>query len=208
MKNSPNRIGLALMILINVIGVFGFSNETLLPVFKILTPFNLILTMTICCFYLPLKKFIFPFIYLFTIGYGLEIIGVETKFLFGNYNYNGSVLGFQLFNVPLIIGVNWFILTIGTRACANWLTKSVTLQVLYSAILMVGLDFLIEPIAVEYGFWNWTKNEAPMQNYLMWFIAAIFMQALITKKGSLIPYSLGFTIVASQLIFFGALLIS
>ena len=127
--------------------------------------------------------------------------------MFGNYNYDGSILGTQLFNVPLIIGVNWFILIIGTRACANWFTKNIILQVLVSAIIMVGLDFLIEPIAVKYDFWNWSQNEVPKQNYLMWFIMSIIMQSLITKKSSLIPYYLGFTIVASELIFFGALLI-
>ena len=72
---------------------------------------------------------------------------------------------------------------------------------------MVGLDFLIEPIAVKYDFWNWSQNEVPKQNYLMWFILSIIMQSLITKKSSLIPHYLGFTIVASELIFFGALMI-
>ena len=144
---------------------------------------------------------------MFTIGYLLEIVGVETKLLFGDYDYNGSVLGTQLFNVPLIIGVNWFILTLGTRACANWLTKSTFLQIVTAAILMVGLDILIEPIAIKYEFWNWAQHDAPQQNYLMWLIASIVMQAIITKKSSLIPYSLGFTIVASQLIFFVSLLI-
>ena len=205
MKNLPNKIGLALIILVNVIGAIGFRSDILLPLFKLLTPFNLLLTLAICFFNLPFKKFIFPFIYVFTIGFGLEIVGVETKLLFGNYNYNGSILGTQVFNVPLIIGVNWFILTIGTRACSNWFTESILLQIVFAAILMVGLDLLIEPIAIKYEFWNWGQNEVPKQNYLMWLIASILMQAIITKKSSLIPYSLGFTIVASQFIFFVAL---
>ena len=205
MKNLPNKIGLALIILVNIIGAIGFRYDIFLPLFKLLTPYNLLLTLVICLFYVPFKKFILPFIYVFTIGYVLEIVGVETKLLFGDYDYNGSVLGTQLFNVPLIIGVNWFILTLGTRACANWLTKSTYLQIVYAAILMVGLDILIEPIAIKYEFWNWAQDDAPKQNYLMWFIASIVMQAIITKKSSLIPYSLGFTIVASQLIFFVSL---
>ena len=207
MKNMPNRIGLALIILVNVIGAIGFRYDVLLPLFKLLTPFNLLLTLVICLFYLPFKKFILPFIYVFTIGYGLEIVGVETKLLFGDYDYNGSVLGTQLFHVPLIIGVNWFILTIGTRACANWLTKSILLQIVCAATLMVGLDIIIEPIAIKYEFWNWAQHDVPKQNYLMWLIASIVMQAIITKKSSLIPHSLGFTIVASLLIFFVSLLV-
>ena len=202
-----NSIGLAVIIVVNIIGVIGFNSESLLPLFKTLTPYNQLLTLLICFFYLPVKKFIFPFIVLFSTGYGVEILGVKTGWLFGNYNY-GVTLGTPIFDVPLIMGVNWFILIIGTRACANWFTKNIILQILVSAIIMVGLDFLIEPIAIDYDFWNWHQPEVPKQNYLMWFIVSIFMQSLITKKSSLIPYSLGFTIVASQLIFFGALLIS
>ena len=93
-----------------------------------------------------------------------------------------AFLGTQLFNVPLIIGVNWFILTIGTRACSNWFTESILLQIVFAAIIMVGLDLLIEPIAIKYEFWNWGQNEVPKQNYFMWLIASIIMQAIITKK--------------------------
>ena len=40
-----------------------------------------------------------------------EAIGVNTGLLFGTYEY-GANLGFKIFGVPLIIGVNWTVLII------------------------------------------------------------------------------------------------
>ena len=44
----------------------------------------------------------------FSVGMVTEIIGVNTGRLFGNYAY-GSVLGFKIAGVPLLIGLNWFV---------------------------------------------------------------------------------------------------
>jgi putative membrane protein len=206
MRNYQQNIGLALLMLINVIGVIGFRSESLLSLFKALTPYNLLFTLIICFIYLPRKHFFTPFVLLYTIGYGVEILGVKTGLLFGSYNY-GSTLGIQLLNVPLIIGVNWFVLAIGARGCVNRITEKTNLQVLCAALLMVGLDFLIEPVAMKYDFWNWFQNEVPLQNYFMWFLVSISMQALLNKKSTLIPFSLGLAIIASQFIFFGVLLL-
>lgn len=204
MKDFKENIGLAVLILINLIGIVGFRTESLLPLFKTLTPYNLLFTIVICFLYLPRKIFISNFILLFTIGFGVEFLGVKTGLLFGNYEY-GSTLGIQLFNVPLIIGVNWFILAIGARGCANRITQKISLQVLYAALFMVGLDFIIEPVAMKYEFWNWHQNEVPLQNYFMWFLVSIVMQVLMNKKSMLIPFSLALVILISQFIFFGAL---
>ncbi|MBK7882949.1 MAG: carotenoid biosynthesis protein [Chitinophagaceae bacterium] len=43
------------------------------------------------------------------IGIAVEIIGVKTGFLFGNYSY-GIVLGPKIQSVPILIGINWFII--------------------------------------------------------------------------------------------------
>lgn len=205
MRYYKENIGLAVLILINLIGVIGFRSESLLPLFKTLTPYNLLLTFVICFLHLPRKVFISNFIFLFIIGYGVEFLGVKTGLLFGNYEY-GSTLGAQLFNVPLIIGVNWFVLAVGARGCANRITKNTFFQVLCAAFLMVGLDFLIEPVAMKYEFWNWHQNKVPIQNYFMWFLVSLLMQVVLNKKSMLIPFSLGLAILISQFIFFGALL--
>ena len=204
MKNIKENIGLALLLLVNIIGIVGFRSEPLLPYFKLLTPYNLLFTLLICFFYLPRKPFISIFILLFCIGFGVEFLGVKTGLLFGNYSY-GSTLGIKWYNVPLIIGVNWFVLAIGARGCANRITQNTFFQVLFAALLMVGLDYLIEPVAMKYDFWDWSQNKVPLQNYFMWFLISIFMQVLLSKKSKQIPFTLAFVILISQFIFFGAL---
>ena len=87
MRKFKDNIGLSVLILINIIGVIGFRTESLLPLFKTLTPYNLLFTLIICFLHLPRKIFISNFILLFTIGFGVEILGVKTGLLFGNYHY-------------------------------------------------------------------------------------------------------------------------
>tara|TARA_Y100001954_G_C15771655_1_gene584755 strand:- start:862 stop:1482 length:621 start_codon:yes stop_codon:yes gene_type:complete len=205
-RNFKKNIGLGIIILINIIGVIGFRSEFLLPLFKTLTPYNLLFTLVICFFYLPRKIFLSIFLILYSVGFTVELVGVNTGILFGNYHY-GPTLGIQWFKVPIIIGVNWFVLAIGARGCANRITNVTFFQVLYSALFMVGLDLLIEPVAMKYDFWSWSQNKVPIQNYFMWFIVSVFMQILLNKKSMLIPFSLAIVILVSQLIFFGALLL-
>ena len=73
-------------------------------------------------------------------------------------------------------------LAIGARGCANRIAQNTSFQVLYAAVFMVGLDFLIEPVAMKYGFWSWHQNEVPLQNYFMWLLVSILMQVLLNKK--------------------------
>ena len=40
MKNHKENIGLALLLIVNLIGIVGFRSEFLLPYFKSLTPIN------------------------------------------------------------------------------------------------------------------------------------------------------------------------
>ena len=204
MKDNKKNIGLAVLILVNLIGVFGFRSEYLLPYFKSLTPYNLLFSLVICFFYLPKKPFISIFAILFTLGFGVEFLGVKTGLLFGNYEY-GTTLGLKWHNVPLIIGVNWFVLAIGARGCSNRITQNTFFQVLCAALFMVGLDYFIEPVAMKYDFWDWSQNKVPLQNYFMWFLVSLLMQVVLNKKSKLIPFSLGLVILISQFIFFGAL---
>ena len=206
MKNHNENIVLALLIIVNLIGAVGFRLDFLLPYFKSLTPYNLLFTLLICFFYLPWRPFISIFILLFSIGFAVELLGVKTGLLFGNYEY-GSTLGLKWHNVPLIIGVNWFVLAIGARGCANRITQNTFFQVLCAALFMVGLDYVIEPVAMKYDFWDWSQNKVPLQNYFMWFLVSILMQVLLNKKSTQIPFSLAFAILISQFIFFGTLLL-
>jgi bisanhydrobacterioruberin hydratase len=118
-------------------------------------------------------------------GIAVELIGVNTGWLFGQYTY-GQVLGYQWQGVPLLIGVNWFItmyccgITIHTllqklvAKLGDPVSGSKKIQALSvvvdGATLAVFFDWVIEPVAVKLGFWTWAGSGAiPTFNYVCWF---------------------------------------
>jgi putative membrane protein len=129
------------------------------------------------------------------LGIFVEIIGVNTGILFGDYAY-GNVLGPKIKNVPLLIGVNWFLIiyccgiSIHTvmmkainRIAADTGKTPMALKVLSvivdGATLAVFFDWLIEPVAVKLGYWFWNGNGGiPIFNYICWFVISLLLLAL------------------------------
>ena len=52
---------------------------------------------------------------IFIFGYSVELIGIKTGLLFGEYSYD-TALGFKLLDVPLIIGLNWVIIVVASSS--------------------------------------------------------------------------------------------
>ena len=140
--------------------------------------------------------------YLFTgivviIGFVSEYIGVHTGWLFGEYNY-GAVLGISYDGIPLIIGVNWFIViyccgitvvSVISRMAKNvpgdqqplyarWSRASVIVD---GALLATFFDWVMEPVAVQLGYWQWAPPAVvPVFNYLSWFIVSVVLLFLFS----------------------------
>src|SRR5690606_7418804 len=128
----------------------------------------------------------------------------HTGLLFGNYTY-GASLGTKVWDVPLLIGLNWLMLVYATGHLANltrlhWFGKA-----LLGALLMVLLDFFLEPVAVAFDFWNWQGGIIPWSNFAGWLVVALllhiyFQRAPIYKENRLAPY-----VYLVQVIFFVSL---
>ena len=117
-----------------------------------------------------------------------EIIGVNTGFLFGHYQY-GNVLGPKLYGVPLLIGFNWFIIVFCAGAFFNQIlvmllekynlhitkTIAVIAFVIGGATIATCFDIILEPVAVKLNFWTWENSHIPMLNYICWFIVSAVM---------------------------------
>jgi putative membrane protein len=140
------------------------------------------------------NKYFFLFLLLsgFT-GVGVEIAGVNTGAIFGDYSY-GNVLGPKLAGVPMIIGINWFLIiyccgvvmhTILMRAINRLAiepgAKPMRLKALSvivdGATLAVFFDWVMEPVAVKLGYWQW-KGDIPFYNYFCWFMVSVLLLAL------------------------------
>lgn len=44
-----------------------------------------------------------------------------------------------------------------------------------SGILAVFFDFLLEPVAIIFDYWNWNNNIIPLQNYAAWFFISFIL---------------------------------
>ena len=135
-----------------------------------LTPQNLLIT-TFCIFFIYEKKIkmLRFFIFACLIGFLVEAIGVNFGIIFGNYTY-GKVLGFKVLDVPLMIGVNWFFLSISCGGISDIFFNELIPKVLLGCLLMVFLDILIEPLAPVLNFWEFEGGIAPIKNYIGWFM--------------------------------------
>ena len=159
------------------IGIFESSYIVNLSWINLLVSFAI----AILFFSESIKSLIRPFIFVFIIGFASESIGVNTGYLFGNYTY-GSPLGFKFLGVPLTIGLMWLSLGIGAKNLASRFVKNEVLILVLAAVLMVCFDAIMEPIAIQLGFWTWEGNEIPLLNYLTWFCIAIVIQAIFWNK--------------------------
>lgn len=128
-------------------------------------------------------------------GIGVEMIGINTGMLFGNYSY-GKVLGFKVQHVPVLIGINWFIIiycsgisihTLLVKAInrvsedtgKNPMALKALSVIIDGATLAVFFDWLMEPVAIKLGYWTWEGDgSVPFYNYLCWFLASILLLSL------------------------------
>jgi putative membrane protein len=113
-------------------------------------------------------------------GFLVEAIGVNTGLLFGEYEY-GQELGWKVLGVPLVLGLNWYcVVAASTHVVLRWVPKRVglLLRAALAGALCTALDFLIEPVAMRYDFWDWQGHVVPWFNYTCWWLFATIFAAV------------------------------
>lgn len=135
---------------------------------------------------------------------GVEIAGVNTACVFGQYRY-GESLGIKVYNTPLIIGLNWLFLTYTTASVLEGFKIPVSVKIAGSSFLMVFYDILLENVAPKLGMWDWNNGVVPIRNYIVWFVLAVTYHSLIKFSGVKTRNPLSLVILASQFVFFTVL---
>lgn len=155
---------------------------------------------------LPKKsiKISWPIPAVFFIGFMAEWLGVKFGFLFGDYSY-GANLGMKLDDVPIIMGINWVILSLASRGIIQRFFKVPVMKILVSSVLMVSLDILIEPLAPQLDYWSFDTMVAPLSNYIGWLIYSILIQSLLELVQFKGHFKISLNILIIQLLFFGSL---
>ena len=159
--------------LFTVSGIFGIVSPENTDWFLSLTPVNLLLTFAILL--VNIKKLndkVFLALSIpFFLGFITEGLGVNYGLIFGTYAY-GENLGYKVFGVPLMICINWALLTAVTADVAKYFSKNIIITALIGSALMTGLDFIIEVSAPRFDFWEFENGVVPLQNYIGWFVTA------------------------------------
>lgn len=195
-KFSKYQVATAVAILVHGIGLLGilfFDRD----VFIRATFMNLAL-MFILILYTQKginSHFIYFMLTCFFTGVAVEIIGTQTGWLFGKYAYS-NVLGPAIQNVPVIIGINWFIIIYCCGVCIHSILTKILDQlylqtgkpkpglklasiIVDGASLAVLFDWIMEPVAMNLGYWTWAGfDEVPLYNYLCWFVISSALMAV------------------------------
>lgn len=200
------RFAVGLTLAMHFFGFWGMLWELSRPVFVLLTPLNLLVS---AYFLLEFQarghytNFLRFFGLAALAGYAVEVLGVQTGLIFGTYWY-GQVLGWKLLEVPPLIGLNWAVLTVACGTLVQRLVNGIWLRTALTALALVLMDFLIEPVAIFFDWWTWETEAVPLQNYLAWYLTAFllaygFFRANFPKENPYVPF-----LIAAQLFFFVA----
>lgn len=202
-KSNNARTGIIILVILHIVGVVGFAIPSLTPMFKQLVPYHLLITFIILlAFHQPWKgKFILGALLIMLAGWGIEWVGVQTGKIFGQYHY-GATLGYKFDTVPLLIGVNWFILLYCSFFLAEKITKLPWLKYILTAIFMVLMDVLIEPVAIQYDYWQWHTLHIPLQNYIAWGVVSLLMAIGLDSLKIKLQNSVAIALYAIQMCFF------
>ncbi len=180
-----------LIISAHIAGLIGLHFEPTRPIFIALVPFNLLLSAFLLFTYHTdwRRPFIIFAACTAITGYLVEVAGVATGLIFGEYTY-GSTLGPKAAGVPLLIGLNWLMLIYSIGVVCNKLPVNVFAKALAGSTLMVILDVFIEQTAIRNDFWQWQGNTIPLLNYAGWYIVSFMLLMLFywlpfTKKNPL-----------------------
>jgi len=191
-----------ILLLFHISGLIGMNTSSK-EWFLMLTPLNLLISVFVLFRHENLKniKLIFFMLLIFLLGYFLEVLGVNTGLIFGEYMY-GPVLGFKWINTPLMIGTNWLILVFCTGVVLDKTNFSIIQKSLIGGLIMTSIDYIIEPVAIKFNFWRWVGGVIPLQNYISWFLFStlfiyIFYKFNIERNNKVAPW-----LLVIQIIFF------
>ena len=134
-----------------------------------------------------------------------EIIVVNYGIFFGSYYY-GDNLGYSMYGVPLVIGLNWVVLTVSCGNIASYFfEKNKYLSIFFGSLLMLILDVIMEQVSGNIDFWYFNDDNL-IFNYITWFILGAcnqyFYQSLNYTKNLVISVNVYISFIVFFLILF------
>lgn len=175
----PARYVILVMLILFVVGRWGFSQEGYRSWFSGLVPFQLILLALLTWSFQKNQTRKWAWVSLIWLlgGWAIEWVGVHTGYPFGPYHY-GQTLGLSIDGIPLLIGLNWWLLLTQVNTFNGF--KSFWMRTIFSATVLTFTDWCLEPMATAMDYWTWetTGGEIPWMNYGGWFVVSFFFSGL------------------------------
>ena len=160
-----------ILIILYTVGFVGISFFPELGLTSV-SELNLIISFALILLPAPIQDLWKKIGVIFLLGMSVEILGVATGYPFGIYHY-GDSLGSKIFDVPVIIGVNWFTIAYISYHLAKSFIGNTSLRILISTLFMLVLDMLLEPIAPKLGYWYWENGVIPTLNFVSWYLVGL-----------------------------------
>lgn len=182
-KRNKALLLIAFLLIFYAVGIVGISIPSTQTYFLSLSPLNLLLSFAVLVLALEKnhRNAALFFLFCFSVGIIVELIGTKTGWLFGNYWY-GSNLGPKFLGVPFLIGINWWVLVVCSASIIQFLPKlSTAWKAIFASALMTSFDALMEPIAMQCDFWQWENNHIPVYNFICWFLISLPLHFLYFK---------------------------
>lgn len=188
------------------VGAVGLSIPEYQDFFLMLTPAQLLVSLALILGFHRGWNDVFPIFATaaFWLGFGAELIGIHTGYIFGDYVY-GDALGPKLWEVPIVIGVNWFLLVYLTGSVFHKVTDNDFYAALLGATAMTAFDYIMEPVATALDFWYWKFDIIPAGNYLSWFAVAFLIHYIFRKGNFEKSNPLAAFMLIAMILFFGIL---
>lgn len=172
-KKFKFHFSIFLIWLFSISGIFGILSPEHKDWFLSMTPLNLLLTFVILIINIEefKPKIIVALSIPFFLGFITEALGVNYGLIFGSYAY-GENLGYKVFGVPVMICVNWALLTATTADVSRYFSKNIWVSAFIGGALMTVLDLILEVSAPRFDFWEFDGGVVPLQNYIGWLVTA------------------------------------
>lgn len=203
MIHIPLKEGKKFLLILCIVGFTGLSIPFTRDFFASLTPLFLITAFVVLMYYHQNWSvwFVAAALFIAVSGYLIEVFGVRTGIIFGNYQY-GSILGVKWLDTPLIIGMNWLMLLYCVHSITYRWKLFPVVAAFIGAGIMVIYDMILEPIATSLNMWNWDQDIIPLQNYLGWFMFSFFILLLLNVFKFRFKNPVAFIVLTYQMIFF------
>lgn len=186
-----------------LVGVFGLTCERTQSVFQSLVPFTLLFSLYFLWLFHenPTRRFFLSAFVIMLLGYLVEVAGVNTGVIFGEYVY-GKTLGAKIWNTPLMIGVNWLLLIYSAWVLTGFITRNRWLRYLLGGAAMLLYDIVLEPMAIRLDMWNWHGEKVPYQNYFAWFVISVILFIILDMNTRHLKNKIAPALFIIQVVFF------